>query len=368
MKTTCMFFPTQNDPYLCDMEVNIFSSGNIDRKLAARRHLLTILTAMLINLVFWFIQNSGGSLFDEESGMAATMIDIIATLLETIVVMESSFSVCRVVIKAFLNREYSFWTLLLQNVIILACVVLISAAIACTYALLYPESSWLSWNVFLCDSLVAYFLTSVFFTSYLTERYMKEKSMTQQAVIDKLKLMTDNHFVFNSLATLGGLIQSDQEAAVEFNNSMSTMYRYIVSKGDCRVVSLQEELAFMGEFRKNMMVRHGNIELVIEDVLGGLYSFIPPLTLQGLVENAVKHNRHGSNEPLVIRISCGTDKGHITVSNNKLPLARTQESAGSGLKTLDLRYRTICGEGINVEDTESYFTVSLPIIKQSDLL
>lgn len=349
------------------MEVNIFSSGNKNSSSAVIRHICTLLTAVLINLVFWFTQGAGEPVGEEAMGLRSTIVDIIATCIETIIVMEASFAISRIVIRAFWNVKYSFASLLVQNIILLGSVILISAAVSCAYALMYPESAWLSWDVFLCDVLVAYFLTSVFFTSFLTNRYMKEKALAQQVTIDKLKLKTDNHFVFNSLATLGNLIQTDPEAAVEFNASMSSMYRYIVSKGDSNVVSLQEELDFMGEYRKNMQVRLAYVDLVIEEGLDKLNSFIPPLALQGLVENAIKHNRHGSRDRLSIVISYDEVGDNVVVTNNKLPLARALVSSGSGLETLDQRYIAICGKGIKVNDSEDRFTVSLPTIKQSDL-
>lgn len=349
------------------MEINIFSSGDSVRGIAVRRHLCTLLIAVLINLAFWFFQSMGEPVDEWDTGLASTIADIFATCIETIILMEASFAVSRIVIRTFWNVRYSFASLLLQNIILLGSVVMISAAISYAYALIYPDSVWLSWDVFICDVLVAYFLTSVFFTSFLTNRYREEKALAQQVTIDKLKLKTDNHFVFNSLATLGNLIQTDPDAAVEFNASMSRMYRYIVSKGDSNVVSVQEEFAFIEEYRKNMRVRHENIGLTIEENIRSLDSFIPPLTLQGLVENAIKHNRHGSKDRLAIVISYDRVNDNIVVTNNILPLTRVLDSSGSGLDTLDQRYRSICGKGITVCRSESCFTVSLPTIKQSDL-
>lgn len=350
------------------MEIDFFSSGNMDRRLAARRHLATLLTAVLINMVFWFFQSMGEPSDGHAFDFTSTFFELFSTCIETIVVMEASFAVSKIIIRSFWNVKYSFGSLLLQNFIMLCSVVLISASVSYAYALINPDSSWLSWDVFLCDVIVAYFLTSVFFTSFLTNRYRKEKELAQQVTIDKLKLKTDNHFVFNSLATLGGLIQTDPQAAMEFNSSMSSMYRYIVSRGDCKVVSMAEELSFMEEYRKNMTIRYGGISIHIEEDLERINSLIPPLTLQGLVENAIKHNRHGSREQLTVTIGHDGDRRRIVVSNNKLPLSRSLDSSGIGLETLDHRYIAICGKGITINDSDDEFSVSLPIISQTDLL
>ena len=351
------------------MDINIFSSDGSKPGVAARRHLLTLLTAILLNLAFWFIQSIGAPETGEPEGWRMFLQEIFSTIVEMVILMEASFAVSKLVIKAFWKVRYSFASLVAQNILLLIGVVLIASLISMAYAYLFPEIGWLSWDVFLCDVLIAYFLTSLFFSSYLSNRYQQEKSLAQQVTIEKLKLKTDNHFVFNSLATLGTLIETDPEAAASFNRSMSRMYRYIVSKGNATVVTLSEELAFMEEYRKNLAVRHADISIHVDDQLSRHLSLIPPLTLQGLVENAVKHNRHGSRCPLNIDISLNGDGSMITVSNNKTPMERAiEDSPRSGLATLDLRYQTICGKGIIVEEGGDTFTVFLPVILQSDLL
>ena len=365
---TSAFSSNENDAYLCTMEINIFSSDGSIAGVAAKRHLLTLLTAILLNLAFWYIQSIGAPETGEPEGWRAFLREIVSTIVEMVILMEASFAVSKLVIKAFWKVKYSFASLVAQNILLLIGVVLIASLISVAYAYLIPEGGWLSWDVFLCDVLIAYFLTSLFFSSYLSSRYQKEKSLAQQVTIEKLKLKTDNHFVFNSLATLGTLIDTNPEAAASFNRSMSRMYRYIVSKGDATVVTLSEELAFMEEYRKNLAVRHADISIQVDEGLYGNSSLIPPLTLQGLVENAVKHNRHGNNYPLIIHISLNREGTMITVSNNRAPIEHSiEESPRSGLATLNLRYQTICGKGIIVEEGQDTFTVSLPIILQSDL-
>lgn len=342
------------------MDINIFASDNKERKVSVKRHIVTLAVAVVINLVFWMIQSSGVDGFFSIS-------EIVSTVMEIVVLMEASFAASRLVIRAFMKRRYSFMSLVAQNIILLLSVVLIAALISIAYALLYPDFKWLTWDVFLCDVLVAYFLTSLFMTSFLTDRYMKEKALAQQTTIDKLKLKTDNHFVFNSLAILGNLIETDTQAASSFNASMSRMYRYIVSKGDSATVPLSEELAFIQEYRNNLSLRRANVDIVVDESLSGLDSFMPPLTLQGLVENAIKHNRHGSECRLVIHLGIGMDCGCIEVTNNRLPLPRRIESPGTGLDTLNERYMNISGRGISIVSKDHEFKVLLPIIRQNDI-
>ena len=369
MNPTSAFSRNENDAYLCTMDINIFSSDGSKPGVAVKRHLLTLLTAVLLNLAFWYLQSIGAPQTGEPEGWRPFLGELLSTIVEMVILMEASFAVSKLVIRAFWRVRYSFASLVAQNILLLIGVVLIASLISMAYAHLFPEIGWMSWDVFLCDVLIAYFLTSLFFSSYLSNRYQKEKTLAQQVTIEKLKLKTDNHFVFNSLATLGTLIETNPEAAASFNRSMSRMYRYIVSKGDATVVTLSEELAFMEEYRKNLAARHADISIHVDDQLFGHNSLIPPLTLQGLVENAVKHNRHGSSFPLNINIALNGEGTMITISNNRTPIDRSiEESPRSGLATMDLRYQTICGKGIIVEDSQDNFTVSLPVIRQSDLL
>jgi LytS/YehU family sensor histidine kinase len=183
--------------------------------------------------------------------------------------------------------------------------------------------------------------------------------------VDRLKLKTDNHFVFNSLATLGSLIETDPAAATAFNDSMCRMYRYIVSKGDARVVPLREELGFVEEYAKNLTLRHSHVHIRVEGAPGPADAMIPPLALQGLIENALKHNASGADRPLDIQLRIDNDT--VTVSNNVQPLANAIPTTGSGLQTLSERYRLICGKVISVHATETRFSVCLPVIKSTDL-
>ena len=178
--------------------------------------------------------------------------------------------------------------------------------------------------------------------------------------VEKLKLKTDNHFVFNSLATLGNLIMTDTQAAADFCNSMSRMYRYIVTKGDAVTVPVSQELAFTEEYAKNITLRYSNVNISIDPALRQTDMLIPPLSLQSLLENAIKHNSHTADKPLEISVSRTGDS--IVVSNNLNPLKSSITTTGTGLKTLHDRYSMIYGKEITVVNTKTCFSVQLPLI------
>lgn len=190
--------------------------------------------------------------------------------------------------------------------------------------------------------------------------YCEEATAALRMEVDKLKLKTDNHFVFNSFATLKTLIGTDPASASDFCQSMSDTYRYIVSKGDSPVVELREELRFIREYAANLSIRHRHVSVELSaDPPPG--SVIPPLTLQELVDNAVRHNVHTHEYPLRIRIFIERDR--LCVSNGIRPLPRRIISSRSGLETMRARYRLLFGEEITAAAEGETFIVRLPLIK-----
>lgn len=357
------------------MDTNIFGTKDSDRRVARRRHLFTLITAILVSYTVWsLIEVWGGDYGTYQRGIGEIIADFMTSAVETVILMEISFLICKMVIRAFRNTQYSTLILLFQNLILLASVIITAGALSYISHLFYWNELVFSWESFLCYSLVAFFITSVLFTSFLTNRYRdeaekalktelqlkEEKALTLQMSVEKLKLKTDNHFVFNSLATLGNLIMTDTQAAADFCNSMSRMYRYIVTKGDAVTVPVSQELAFTEEYAKNITLRYSNVNISIDPALRQTDMLIPPLSLQSLLENAIKHNSHTADKPLEISVSRTGDS--IVVSNNLNPLKSSITTTGTGLKTLHDRYSMIYGKEITVVKTETCFSVQLPLI------
>ena len=342
--------------------------------MARRRHLLTLVTAILVSYSVWTIIEFLDGYGNHERTLVEIAIDFMSSAVETVIIMECSFLICKMVLHVFRNARYSTFILLIQNLILLTSVIVTAGALSYVSHLFYWNELELSWDAFLCYSLVAFFITSVLLTSSLTNRYRdeaekalkaelqlkEEKALTLQMSVEKLKLKTDNHFVFNSLATLGNLILTDTEAATDFCNSMSRMYRYIVTKGDSKTVAVCQELAFTEEYAKNIALRYSNVTVNINPALRNTDMLIPPLSIQGLLENAIKHNSHTADSPLAIDVSRRGDC--IVVQNNLNPLKSNMPATGTGLQTLRDRYSMIYGKEISVVKTENSFIVELPLI------
>lgn len=174
----------------------------------------------------------------------------------------------------------------------------------------------------------------------------------------------DPHFIFNSLNTLNYLIRTSPEEALQFNNRLSSVYKYFLLNKNKELISLQEEMEFLESYFYLLQIRHDE-KLHLETSLNGHAQrvMLPPCSLQILVENAIKHNEFSEQEPLKIRISLGQE--FLKVTNPVKPKTHEVSSTGIGLKNLGARYRILTNRSIIVENNRDQFTVKLPLIDNS---
>ena len=189
------------------------------------------------------------------------------------------------------------------------------------------------------------------------ERYQKE---SMSATYESLKSQVNPHFLFNSLNALTNLVYEDQEKAVNFIKQLSEVYRYVLDTRDREVVSLDEEIRFLKSYAYLQQIRFGS-KLSIELSLDGVKSMVAPLALQMLIENAVKHNEVSEENPLMVKVY--VEGKFIVVENNLQRKSRLGEtSSGFGLENIQKRYEFLSGDKVIVEQTDSKFSVKLPII------
>ncbi|MEM6644317.1 MAG: histidine kinase [Bacteroidota bacterium] len=187
-----------------------------------------------------------------------------------------------------------------------------------------------------------------------------EKLKTEQAFtqFQSLKNQVNPHFLFNSLNALSSLIYDDQEKAVEFVRKLSSVYRYVLEKKDQEVVPVEDEIKFLENFVFLQKIRFGeNLKFHLDiDREGG---YLPPLALQLLVENAIKHNVVSDTYPLSIDVSL--TNGHCRVRNN-IKEKLHKDSTGIGLANLQARYKYLSDKEVVLENDGKFFEVSLPIL------
>lgn len=202
-----------------------------------------------------------------------------------------------------------------------------------------------------------------YFYKYGTDaelRVQKEIVEHTKAKHKALKDQLDPHFLFNSLSVLASLIEEDPKRATEFTTSLSKVYRYVLDQRKEDLVSISSELDFARVYLNLLSTRfEDSLEYSID--VPDESDFIVPLSLQLLIENAVKHNKVTEKNPLKIKI-IKTDV-HLVIQNNVNPKANDSERNGIGLMNIKKRFEVYTENPIQIENNSDTFTVKLPIIK-----
>lgn len=190
-------------------------------------------------------------------------------------------------------------------------------------------------------------------------RLKRKQTQLQLAV---LKSQLSPHFLFNCMNTLSSLFQKDVDRAEIFIRSMARSYDHILDNYGKTLVTIAEELVLVKAYCFLIRTRFGDhLQLELPEAENVLNAKVPPLTLQLLVENAVKHNSMDEKHPLSIQIRAENDT--LIVSNNKTPKkARAASSLQIGLQNIAARYRLLIDRPIQINDNET-FTVVIPLLK-----
>lgn len=182
---------------------------------------------------------------------------------------------------------------------------------------------------------------------------------------EALKNQLSPHYLFNSLNTISSLIYKDTPSAEQFIRRLAQTYQYILSTQQKRFVTLKDEVDFVQSYYYLLRIRFQqqlNVEINLPSNI--MNSRIPPLTLQILVENAVKHNTISSDKKLFIYITA-QDNTYLKVINTKTALSSNVQSFRVGLENIKKRYEYFTQKKIEVRDDEK-FSVSLPVLHQKE--
>jgi len=178
---------------------------------------------------------------------------------------------------------------------------------------------------------------------------------------ESLKSQVDPHFLFNSLNVLTTLVYEDADKSAGFIKKLSEVYRYVLDTRTKELVPLEEELSFVDSYLYLQQIRFGE-KLRVEKNVNVRDGVVPPLVVQMLVENAIKHNVISEENPLTIRITA--DDKIISVENNRqIKKVSREESPGIGLENIRKRYEFFTSEPVDIEKNEESFVVSMPVLK-----
>lgn len=185
------------------------------------------------------------------------------------------------------------------------------------------------------------------------------------AQYELLKQQVNPHFLFNSLNTLKYMVESEDEHSVDFILKLSNFYRFTLESRKLDLIKLSEELEILNAYVFLLKARfEEGIDLSIDIDPKYDQSLIPPFTLQLLVENCIKHNVVSLDKPLKIRLYSEKD---MLIVENRLQLKTTREiSTGLGLENINQRYTHLLNKAIEIQVSETLFSIKLPIIYENN--
>ena len=217
---------------------------------------------------------------------------------------------------------------------------------------------WQSWEMLVDYAACCLFTTVV--TLYYWRSREKAERERDKFRLQALENQLSPHFVVNNFSILADLIEVDPKRASSYLMNLSKVYRYTLSHLDHETVTLQEELAFLDRYLALLQQRFGEGILVrIADDVAKTQGKLPPAALQMLIENAIKHNAHTKERPLVIDVTA--EGQHISVSNRKQPITLA-ESTSVGQHNIVERYRLLTSQKVTISNTQDEYRVTIPLI------
>jgi two-component system, LytTR family, sensor kinase len=186
----------------------------------------------------------------------------------------------------------------------------------------------------------------------------REKTLMQY---HNLRNQVNPHFLFNTLTSLDGLVQQDPKLASRFIRHLAKVYRYVLEHKENEVVNLQTELDFIEHYSSLLKIRYGEaLQIEIDIVESARDQGIVMVTLQLLIDNALKHNIVQNDRPLYISITC--QKGYLEVKNNKQIRRQIESSNGQGLAQLQQLYQFLSEKPVQILDGDLFFKVQIPLL------
>lgn len=196
--------------------------------------------------------------------------------------------------------------------------------------------------------------------SSILKAEMLEKQ-TVEAKLEALRTQLSPHFFFNNLSILNGLVEKHPDRAKDFIARLSEVFRYILKHKNDEIVPLREEVEFIEDYLFLLKERFEEKVVFSIDVAQANGFWIPPVTLQQLVENAVKHNELSYNKPLEISIKI--DENRLVVTNNLQERKGEISSGGIGLKSIKARFAMLVDIPVTISSLNDQYRVILPLIK-----
>lgn len=347
------------------------------------KRILLVFFAMLLLYVVTYIIDPFSSYWDNYFSRLSTWGDLLFSFVVCFTYSETS-----IYISSKLNKRLP-WTVnptkrfLIEALLVLFSVLFINFAVD-FIATLFVDTAcggiWqevsteetrgmLQWTV--VSVMIAFMIVAVNTGNYLIQNWKNAavhaaelNQMATEAELHSLKLQIDPHFVFNNLSVLSELILEDQQLGYEYAENFSKIYRYMLVNSKRDIIPLDDELRFLNSYIFLIKNRFGEgVQFEIDVQADVLALFTPPLTLQLLVENALKHNKTDKKNPLVVRIYT-VNRDSLVVENTCLPIDRSLESSGIGIENIKRRYKLLSTRAPQVLQENDVFKVVIPLIER----
>ena len=201
----------------------------------------------------------------------------------------------------------------------------------------------------------------LFFKNWKEAAVQQEKLKREHLILqyETLKSQVNPHFLFNNMNSLTSLISSNPDKAIEFVKKLSEVYRYVLDQKNNELVDLSTELKFLSSYVFLQKIRFEENLVVQVDVKSGNFKVVP-LSVQMLVENAIKHNEISDKKPLSIRVFI--DDSNYLVVENRLQKKSGSEGSGSGIQNIKDRYTFFTDRRVVVTEKDAEFIVKVPLL------
>ena len=240
--------------------------------------------------------------------------------------------------------------------------------VSITLATVFYKTTWFVLLTLLIISAIIYYIYTNRSRQHKQLYDLKNKAQLLEkekatAMFENLKQQLNPHFLFNSLTSLSGLIEMDKQLASGFLNQLSVIYRYILKNAENETVSLRDEIAFVTMYinlQKTRFSEGFNVNITVPDHL--MDRKIAPVTLQNMIENAIKHNIIDKRKPLTIDIYTEGET-YIIIKNNLQKKSVVESSNQKGLKQFISLYHYLTDLPVIIDDQDTaYFTIKIPLL------
>lgn len=227
--------------------------------------------------------------------------------------------------------------------------------------------TWVAGNVFYpvaISFVISITFTAIGFFGAWKKSFVQAEKLNTQMMAYKYEVLRNQinpHFLFNSFNVLSDLVYEDQETAVKFIQQLSRLFRYVLESREKELVKLSDEMEFVRSYFYLLKIRMENKLDYEIDVQAENAEMIVPVSIQMLIENAVKHNEASAGFPLKIKILKNDDR--LIVTNTIKPKQADDASTRLGLGNLEQQFSFFTSDKIQITKSETEFRVSLPIIQ-----